>query len=143
MVGRFKYKKLKKYPHLRPGEAQLWQLFLDAFPQEFETVDYDVKVGTPRQYPGPADDVFKKDLELLSRKRIDVVAYRGKEIHIIELKHNAGLAAIGQVNGYRKLYAAELKTTESLYATIITDHENPDIRQMANDEGILFFKVPI
>jgi len=43
--GRFPYKHLAKYPHLKPEDIQVWEEFIAQNPKHFLTCDYDVCVG--------------------------------------------------------------------------------------------------
>jgi len=141
MIGRFPYKILSKYPHLRPEDVRIWEDFIRSFPNFYESVDYDLKVGTPRQYPGKDKDIYKKDLEYLSRKRIDVVGYTHNEVHIIEVKPRASFSAIGQVIGYAELYVPYVPAGMLVSAVIVTDEEIPDIRDLCFKKGIFYFLV--
>lgn len=141
MIGRFPYKILSKYPHLRPEDARIWSDFIRSYPNFYESVDYDLKVGTPRNYPGKDDDVYKKDLEYLSRKRVDVIGYTHNEIHVIEVKPRASFEAIGQVIGYAELYGPYAPEGMLVSAVIVTDEEIPDIRDLCFRKGILYFLV--
>lgn len=139
--GRFPYKLLSKYPHLMPNDIRIWERFIQTFPKFYTSIDYDVKVGTPKQYPGLTGDKYKKDLEDLSRKRIDVIGYRDKEIHIIELKPYAGFSAIGQVEGYLELYKPYLPPEEILVGFIITDYQTPDTANLCFKKGLLYINL--
>src|SRR3990167_6331851 len=95
MAGRFKYEKLSFYRHMGPQDAALWNRFIETFPNEYEQIDYDVWVG---EGAIPADEavgnVFKTNQKELTKKRIDVVAYRENgEIDCIELRPRAGSTA--------------------------------------------------
>ena len=141
MQPRFLYQKLPKYPHLAPEDVKIWERFITAYPVYFERVDYDLKVGTPRAYPEAPNDKIKEDLEYLSRKRIDVVGYRGNEIHIIELKPRASFEAIGQIIGYTELFLPFVKPENSISMVLITDTEIPDIAELCFKKGIQYFIV--
>ena len=141
MKGRFPFQKLPKYPHLRPCDVKIWERFLSAYPNFYQSVDYDLKVGTPRDYKEAPADKIREDLEYLSRKRVDVVGYRDGVIHIIEVKPSAGVSAIGQVECYFDLYLPFLPERYSLFAVIITDVEMPDIKDLCFKRAILYFVV--
>lgn len=141
MRGRFEYKLLPKYTHLRPEDVAIWEKFLAKFPGFYQSVDYDLKVGTSRSYETAPLDVYRKDLEYLSRKRIDVVGYKDDEIHIIEVKPKASFSAIGQVIGYTDLYRPFAPPGSIISSVIITDEEIPDIRDLCFKRGILYFVV--
>lgn len=139
--GRFPYKLLSKYPHLMPNDIRIWERFIKIFPNFYQSVDYDIKVGHPRIYPGNLTDQYKKDLEYLSKKRIDVVGYRGNEIHIIELKPSANFQAIGQVLGYLELFEPYAPKEANLTGFIITDFEVPDVKDICKKKGLLYVKL--
>jgi len=141
MEGRFPYKKLPKYPHLKPADIKIWERFIEAYPGYFDSVDYDIKIGTPREYSGHPGDVIKEDLEYLSRKRIDVVGYTGEDISIVEVKPLAGVSAIGQVECYTALYRPFVVERINIVSVIITDAEVPDIKDLCFKRGIFYFIV--
>lgn len=141
MRGRFEFKLLPKYTHLRPEDVAIWEKFIRRYPKFYQTVDYDLKVGTPREYPAAAEDKYKEDLEYLSRKRIDVVGYTNEEIHVIEVKPRASFSAIGQVIGYTDLYRPFAPAGSIVSSVIITDEEIPDIKDLCFKRGILYFVV--
>ena len=141
MPGRFDYEKLAKYPHLRPEDVLIWERFIDKYPEQYLEVDYDVKVGTGRNYSSYPRDLITKDLEYLSKKRIDVVGYTSDEIHIIEVKPSAGPSALGQVISYRDLFEIEVATELLIVPMIITNEEMPDTRDLCLKHSILYFVV--
>ena len=138
MKGRFPFKKLAKYPHLRPEDIKVWEAFIDSHPDFYSSVDYDVKVGEGRDYSSKPDDVFRKDLELLSKKRIDVVGYRNNVIDVIELKPKAGPRALGQAVSYASLYRLTFKPEKNVLPVIITDEEIPDMRSLCLEMNVLY-----
>lgn len=139
--GKYPYKLLSKYPHLMPNDVRIWERFIQTFPKFYNSVDYDIKVGQPRKYPGLPGDKYKKDLEYLSRKRIDVIGYRDNEIHIIELKPNAGFSAIGQVLGYLELYKPYAPENIHVSGFLITDFETPDTKNLCYQKGLMYINL--
>ncbi len=45
MEGRFPFKILAKYPHMKPEDIAVWERFINKNPGYFDTVDYDVHLG--------------------------------------------------------------------------------------------------
>lgn len=131
------YKKRLKYPHLSPEDSKIWDIFIQNNPGFFEKVQYDLKAGTARDYSMYPDNKYRKDLEYLSRKRIDVVGFRKDEIWIIELKPNAGMTAIGQALSLSELYREESPIDKVILPAIITDRERPDMRKLCKRLGVL------
>ena len=138
MIGRFPYKLLSKYPHLRPEDVAIWKTFLSTRPDFYDSVDYDLKVGRGRDYSEIPKDEFRADMEYLSKKRIDVVGYKDNEIHIIELKPRAGFSAVGQVLGYAKLFEKTAPKGKRIVPVVITDKEIPDVRSFCFKMDVLF-----
>ena len=138
MAGAFKYEKMIKYPHLRDEETLIWNRFIDRYPDRFESVDYDVKVGTPRDYSMYPEDEIRKALEYLSLKRIDVVGYSMDKAFIIEIEPNANVRAIGEVIAKTDLFKENFPNYRAYYPMIITDIENPDMRRLCTRYGIIF-----
>lgn len=131
MTGRFEYKLLAKYPHMKPGDVAIWERFIKANPGYFETVDYDVNVGEGAPFDTTLNNLAGADVGALYLKKIDVVGYNKNGITLIEVKPSAGLTALGQVNGYYELYLEHIKPTEKVSLAVLTDVETPDIKNVA------------
>lgn len=103
MIGRFKYKKLAKYPHMKPYDVAIWERFIDGNLDFFDSVDYDVCIGKGADFL--PDDYSTADgrENRLYQKKIDVVGYKGEEVWIIELKPSAGMHSLGQILTYKHL----------------------------------------
>lgn len=96
--------KNRLYPHLLPTEIEIWERWLAHNPQRFDTFQYDVHVGTIPQ-PLPQHSPSEARLrQALLRRRIDVVALKGLETTIIEIKPVIGFTALGQALAYPILY---------------------------------------
>ena len=133
------YKQLLKYPHLGPEDTKIWSKFIEKNPDYYLEVDYDVKVGEGRDYSALPEDEYSDDLKYLSKKRIDVVALRDNEIHIIELKPSAGLSAIGQAFGLAELYRATNPIEKRVVPVVITDQLLPDMEKICAKMGVWLF----
>ena len=80
-------------------------------------------------------------MDILSKYRIDVVAYRSSSIEIIEVKPEASTVAIGQVVTYVELYKRDFSPRPPVRGVIITDHELPDIRYLTERLGFEYYIV--
>lgn len=56
----------------------------------------------------------------MTQKKIDVVAYKGNEIWLIEIKPNAGSRALGQILTYEKLFTLSFPTLANVRKCVIT-----------------------
>ena len=138
MKGKYPYKKMLKYPHLAPQDKIIWERFIDDNPDYFTSVDYDVKVGEGQTIKAKPHAMTAEEWRKHTQKRIDVVGYKDNTIYIIELKPSASFSAIGQAVSYALLYRQEFKPSGEILPTIITDREVLDIRNLCNQQGILY-----
>ena len=96
----YEYEKRYWYPNMRPEDVAIWERFIEAYPEAYTQVSYDVLVGSPPQFDTQVGDHPASDDIRLYKKKIDVVGYKPGLVHIIELKPNAGASALGQVTAH-------------------------------------------
>ena len=132
----FPYELRYWYPHMMPADVKLWERFIAKFPNAYDSVEYDVKVGSAPEFDTIVSPETKGDDINLYRRKIDVVGFRGASIDIIELKPRAGTGAIGQIVGYAKLYTREFNPPEPVNRLIITDQLLPDMEFLASSAGV-------
>lgn len=132
MRGPYPYKLLPKYPHMKPADVAIWERFLAKFPDEYDSVDYDVAVGTGQRHEGAAELPLVDGFELLTKKKIDVVGFKGQTIHIIEVKPNAGASALGQAKSYELLYRRDVDQVSPLRTRLITDTIGADMPDLSD-----------
>ena len=73
------------YPHLLPVDVPCWEWFLAKYANNFDMIDYDVRVGEGRN-PGTEFPENIRTMAIdLSKKRIDAVAYMPDQIWAIEI----------------------------------------------------------
>ena len=141
MHGRFKFELLPSYPHLKPKDQIIWERFIRAHPDAYETCDYDFPVGTPADVDPDLMPSTQADMIHLTKKKIDVVAHGKNFIDIIELKPNAGGSALGQVIEYDFLYTREVKPDKDTQTVIITDKAQRDIAEVCAEHDIILIEV--
>lgn len=131
------YERRYKYPHMGPEDKAIWERFIDANPAAFDMCAYDVPVGSVPEFDTVVSPTTGGDAEKLYKKKIDVVASKGDALFIIELKPNAGLAALGQVTGYKTLFKLDYQPKQVLQAMIITDTMRPDMEFLSEENRVL------
>lgn len=138
MAGKFNYELRYKYPHLIGEDKDVWDRFVQKYPNRFDTVDYDVHVGSGIETPEEPESKPAEQWRDLTRKRIDVVAWKGDFATIIEVKKRVGLATLGQVLGYRFLYRRENPDVSLKPLLILCSQIDKDDIDVLNNFGILF-----
>lgn len=137
----FTYKKMRKYPHLRPSDALIWERFIDKYPNFFERVAYDFTVGRGADIPANVQPDMARDFSLLTRWRIDATAIKDDKVFIIEIKPAAGANALGQALAYAKLYQDYIDPEAKVQPAVMTDRLRPDIDLLAASYGVELFIV--
>jgi hypothetical protein len=136
MIGQYPYKLMASYPHMKPEDVAIWERFIKAFPDYFERCDYDVCVGEGRMPEGEHPENYLRGWQMLTQKKIDVVAYRGNEIWIIEVKPRARANALGQVWMYDELYKDMFEPETEPKNLIITDQYDRDTERVAQSGNV-------
>lgn len=118
------------FPHLLPKEVVIWKHFLRNHGQDYDRYEYDVHVGQGVELPPGASEMSRRISAGLTRKRIDVVGYRGDSITLFEVKANAGVGVVGQLLAYEHLYIEEHPEETSIHLVIITDWMDSDVKSV-------------
>lgn len=91
-------------PGALPSETLLVQAFLREHGERFIGFDFNVRVGEGTAPPASMPEPWRSQALDNSRKIIDVVAYIGNGIHLLEAKGRIDPGTIGQIFTYRALW---------------------------------------
>jgi len=127
---------LYKYPHLSTEDIPIWETFLKKHPDFYESVAYDVHVGTGSLPPSHLDETTKSMWTRLTQKRIDVLGQRDDRIDIIEVKPVLRPSAVGQVLTYKNLFDQQFSPKRPTRAVILFQIAQPDMIQTAEKLNI-------
>ena len=91
--------------HMMPHDIPLWaSYFFSPEGQNYTAWEFDVLVGNPAD-PGPYYPMSaRRQAMYLNALKIDAVGWLFSTPTLIECKPNAGLGALGQVDGYQAWY---------------------------------------
>lgn len=101
--GRFPYKILSKYPHMKPADVTVWERFINFNEGYFTSVDYDMHIGEGADFLPTGEDTPDGRENRLYQRKIDVVGYTPDKTWIVEVKPIADMSALGQILTYRSL----------------------------------------
>lgn len=130
------------YPHMSRRDTPLWERYLRLYAHQWFGFAYDVALGG---LDVQADDVSaeeRKGWAYSTAEKIDVVANRGDEHWLIEVKPNARASAVGQVLCYLLLANREPWTSLPLVPCVLTDNMSPDVRWCAEQLGVQVILLP-
>lgn len=130
------------FVHMGPGDTRVWQAALEHGLFPADRFEYDVRFGglTPA---GPATgDVQAGMWENLIKKRVDVVAWRGKQPWIVEVKPVASFSALGQCLGYGWMAKAERPELRSVRLAVVCAICDRDLKPVFEAYGISVVALP-
>ena len=117
-------------------DTEIWNRFLDKYSDAYDSVQYDFHVGEAPPFNTLMDDDEDKNQDKLYRFRIDAIGFGKESIDIIEVKPNARLTALGEVENYRMLYVRDEEPQLPVGMVIITDKEMPNMGYLCKAKGI-------
>jgi len=124
------------FPAMLPRETSIWQTYLSQHPGEFETLDYNVRVGKGLD-PGPSyEDSARRAAIMNSQLRIDVVGFDGTTWWLIEVKVRAGAGAVGQLQQYLVLFEQAYPDKRPIGMRMVTDRMKLGLDVMCARWGI-------
>lgn len=130
------------YEHMSRRDTPLWERYLRLYAHQWLGFAYNVALGGLDVNDPEAHDAARLGWAYSTAERIDVVANRGDEHWIIEVKPNARLSAIGQVLGYKLLADREPWTSLPTVPAVLTDNVSPDVRWCAEQLGVQLIIIP-
>lgn len=128
---------------MKPADVHLWEEFIKQRPGAFDTVDYDVLGGQGVVIGDPETDPYSRSFQMLTQKKIDVVAYKGDLVEIIEIKPLAGASAMGQILAYRALWLQRHPEVDAnlVSMAVITNMLQSDYEKIYSDNNIKVYIV--
>ncbi len=133
------YEKRRKYPHMMPRDVEIWERFIEANPDIFDVVSYDVPVGDGAEFDTTVHVGVASDMRKLYQRKIDVVGRKHGMFFVVEVKPRASTAAIGQVKGYITLFKRDYTINEPVIPMIVTDQMLPEMEFLAKEERVQLF----
>jgi hypothetical protein len=129
------------YPHMAPRDLAIWETFLDALGDQFDSVAYDVAFGGFLLDVDAGSEAERLGWRYSTALKADAVLSREGEVWMVEVKPSAGVSAIGAALCYREMAIADGFTTDELVAAVVTDHASPDIQFCAEVLGVTLVAV--
>lgn len=116
----------------------LWKAWRPAHAQKYQGFAFNVRVGGQGQAPPDVNETMRKTWRSITAKRIDVVGIKQDGIDIIELRHQAGPSAIGQLIVYRDAWIREAKESPQgpIKLILVTDAIDTDLLYAAQSADI-------
>ncbi len=136
MLGPHSYNAVPPHTHLSEGELGIWNRCIEKHPELFDSVCFDVELGTPRNYDPSRPEKYARHHSYIGGYKIDVLAEKQGVKTIIEIKREATTKAIGEIDLYEFLYMEVAPDEPPPKLMILTDQEMPHLREWCVKWGV-------
>jgi hypothetical protein len=131
-----------RYPHMSRRDLALWERYLASYAHQWQGFAYDVALGGLDVTGEDVTEAERLGWRFSTAHRIDVVANRGDEHWLIEVKPNARAGALGQAWASLVLAQREPWTSLPMVPAVLTDNVAPDIRYCAEQMAVELIVIP-
>lgn len=136
MIEKMPFGKRAWYPHMKPGDVEVWNRFIDRSPDAYKEVAYDVAVGEGAPIEEGTEENIAKGYTILTQRKIDVIGFDGDQVHVIEVKPIATPKAVGQIEWYLELFKNEPDGNKNAIGVLISHIADRDVAAFAEKKGI-------
>jgi hypothetical protein len=131
-----------KYPGMAPREVIIFRAWLALHQLEYDSFSYNVRVGNGID-PGPEYPAIYRDQYIENtQKRIDVIAWKGEQPTIIEVKDRATASSMSQILTYKTLWPITFPNTRPPKLLLVTNRVAADMPMVLDASGITLEIVP-
>lgn len=123
-------------PGMPRPESDVCKEWLQRHGAEYDAIDFNVRVGDGVQLGEGFSPETIAQANLMTQKRIDMVTWVYGQPGLWEVKIRASLGAVGQLIGYRELFAGTFPGAPQPTLTIIARRVDPDTRSVCSAQGI-------
>jgi len=125
-----------QYPGMSWVESRITEAWIAAHGAEYDSISFNVRLGAGASLGEDFSESTRRMAAAVSTPRADIVALRAGLVTIIEVKVRIGLGAIGQLRGYRHLWAEAFADAGSIRLLAIGRSILPDAVSVFAVEGI-------
>lgn len=127
------------YPERTDRESTIIRDWLLTHGEEYDRFSFSVRVGegqtlNPDDLPG-----VQRSVAWSSKKRIDVLAWKGAQPTIVEVKERVTPAVLGQLLTYRQLFLEENEDAAAPILVAIGRYSDPDTIRSLGAQGVTVF----
>jgi len=114
------------YPERTDRESRVIKEWLLHHGQEYDRFSFSVRVGLGAVADPSLPIRLQKQINFVSKKRIDILAYAGAQPTIIEVKYLVTPASLGQIQSYRVFFLEEQPDAPEPDLVVIGAASDPD-----------------
>lgn len=99
--------RLPTLPALTLVESAIAKAWLRKHADEYDSITFNMRLGAGLQLPPGTPAYVYESARAGTTKRTDMIAHRGHDATIVEVKKRISLGSLGQLIGYEHLYLKE------------------------------------
>lgn len=126
----------KDFRQLDRVEMAIALVWLEAHGAEFDSIEFNFRVGNPPARPAWADAGTEAMLAYAARRRADACLVKGGLVTLVEIKAFVRCSTIRQLNDYRDLYALMRPADPRPRGLLLGIEVQPGIPAILEEQGI-------
>jgi hypothetical protein len=132
----------KHYPERTDGESWVIKAFLEHHLDEYDSITFAKRVG--RGVPPDPEHLpaVQRNTVFSSQLRIDILAYRGPQPVIVEVKQHVTPASLGQILTYRYHFLAEVPDAPEPELVVVGRTASDDAVSVLQAHGVTVYLYP-
>jgi len=125
-----------QYPGMTYVESEITRAWLNRHGPEYDSIEFNYRLGdgadVGQEYPAE----IQRMARLLTQKRADIVARKGDQVELVEVKIRIAFPVIGQLLGYRSLWKRQHPELPVARLLAIGRSVVPDLGPIITEQGI-------
>ena len=130
-----------QYPGMPALESNISRAWIRKQAYEYSKIEFNVRVGKGQDIQPGVTGATAQQFNQLTRKRIDIAAYLGTLVDLVEVKPRASMGAIGQLLGYRHLWQEDFPNIAVRQLIVLAQIADQDVTRAAAAQGIVVLQI--
>lgn len=132
----------KSYPERTDREALVIRAFLQEYITHFDRLEFGKRVGAGEPPDPTAPPNIQRQTLLNTQKRIDILAWKGRNPTIVEIKYRITPAALGQILTYRHHLLQDVPNAPEPEMVVVGQSSDADTTAALNAHGVTVILYP-
>jgi hypothetical protein len=132
---------MAKYPGMPALESNIARVWIRHEGLGYDKLEFNVRLGNGAEIQPGITGATKRQFEIITQKRADIIAYKGNLVDIVEVKVRMSLSAMGQLQGYQHLWQEDAFRPRVQTLIAVAQIIDPDIRRVLEANFIVPYQI--
>lgn len=132
----------RSFPERTDGESAVIRAYLVEHLKEFDSITFGKRVGQGAEIDTTTLPAVQRATAFSTRKRIDILGWRGPKPVIIECKQSVTPAALGQILTYKHHFLEEFPDAAEPELVVVGRESDRDTIAALNAHGVTVYLYP-